>query len=204
MKKQLTIQAIKPLYSGFFNAKQLCFTHTLYNGKTSPSLERELFQRGHAVVVLLYDSRTEQVILVEQCRVGAVFNVQEKSQSPEKAWLLEPLAGMIDAGESVIEAGIREANEETGVTLTELEFICQYYPSPGACDEQHYLYAADISIDEVVDYAGQESEGEDIKIVSLSFIEAKNKLLNAEFQVAATYIALQWLFFQKLSSSSLK
>ncbi len=194
--KNFKIQTIKTPYSGFFKLNVVHFKHTLYTGGWTETFSRELFQRGEAVVVLLYDLANEQVVLVEQCRAGALLSAQAGSQS--EAWLLEPVAGMIDVGESPIEAGVREAHEETGAVIQELEYVCQFYPSPGACSEILHLYAAEISVDTIPEYAGLESEHEDIKVVRLSFKKAKQMLLNAEFKVAATYIALQWLFFQKI------
>ena len=194
--KNVKIQAITTPYSGFFKLNIVHFKHTLYTGGWTETFSRELFQRGQAVVVLLYDPVKEQVVLVEQCRAGALLNTEEDTQAD--AWLLEPVAGMIDVGESPIEAGIREAEEETGAVIQSLEYVCQFYPSPGACSEILHLYAASISVDTIPEYAGLESEHEDIKVVKLSFKKAKQMLLNAEFNVAATYIALQWLFFQKI------
>ncbi|VAW43880.1 hypothetical protein MNBD_GAMMA04-1813 [hydrothermal vent metagenome] len=200
--KEFKIQSVTTPYTGFFELNVVHFKHTRYTGGWTETFSRELFQRGQAVVVLLYDSAKEQVVLVEQCRVGALLNhaqlgVQAGAQA-EKAWLLEPVAGIIDVGESPKEAGIREAQEETGAVVQTLEYVCQFYPSPGACSEILHLYAADISVDSISDYGGIESEQEDIKVVKLDFQRAKKMLLNAEFNVAATYIALQWLFFQKI------
>jgi len=197
--KDFEITTIATPYTGFFELNIVHFKHTLYTGGWTETFSRELFQRGQAVVVLLYDLAKEQVVLVEQCRAGALLNAQENRQA-EHAWLLEPVAGMIDVGESPKEAGIREAQEETGVVINELEYVCQFYPSPGACSEILHLYAAEISVDSLAHYAGLESDHEDIKVVRLSFKKAKQMLLNAEFNVAATYIALQWLFFQKILS----
>ena len=194
--KNVKIQAVTTPYSGFFKLNVVHFKHTRYTGGWTETFSRELFQRGQAVVVLLYDPVKEQVVLVEQCRAGALLNTEEDTQAD--AWLLEPVAGMIDVGESPIEAGIREAEEETGAVIQSLEYVCQFYPSPGACSEILHLYAAAISVDTLPEYAGLESEHEDIKVVKLSFKKAKQMLLNAEFNVAATYIALQWLFFQKI------
>jgi len=72
-EKSFKIQSIKPAYTGFFELNILHFKHLRYQGGWSNTFSRELFQRGQAVVVLLYDSSEEQVILVEQCRVGAVL-----------------------------------------------------------------------------------------------------------------------------------
>lgn len=195
--KSFKIQSINTVYKGFFETNVIHFKHSLYQGGWTDTFSREVFNRGQAVVVLLYDSVAKQIVLVEQCRAGAVLNAQS-TQTLSDAWLLEPIAGMIDSGESAIEAGIRETQEEAGVLIHDLEFICQYYPSPGGCNEILHLYATDISGLTVAEFAGLDSENEDIKIVTLSYKKAKQMLLNAEFNVAATYIALQWLFFQKI------
>jgi len=198
-KKSFEIQAVKPVYEGFFRTETVQFSHSLYQGGFTPIIDRELFCRNQAVVVLLYDAKAEQVALVEQCRVGALAEAK-RLNTPEHAWLLEPVAGMIDPGETAMQAGIREVKEEAGVTVDELEFISEFYPSPGACDEILQLYAVEISIDDVVEFAGLEDEHEDIKIVKLSFAEAKQRIQNGQMNVATTMIALQWLFYQKLNS----
>lgn len=197
-EKTLQIQSVKIEFQGFFKVKSLFFKHSLYQGGCSPEIKRELFCRGEAVVVLLYDSSLKQVVLVEQCRPGALQHAQELNQ-PDQAWLLEPVAGMIDFGETAIDAGRRESREEAGIDVSELEYVCQFYPSPGGCDEILHLYAADIYANEVSEFAGLAGDHEDIRVIKLAFTDAKRMLLNAEFNVASTYIALQWLFFQKLA-----
>lgn len=199
MKKQIRFLSKDRVFNGFFRMDELRFQHTQYQGGWTPELCRELFGRGQAAVLLLYDTNAETVALVEQCRVGALTHIQSE-QDADDAWLLEPVAGMIDQGETAEQACIREAKEEAGVTLEEVEYICHYYPSPGACDEILHLYAADIDLSKAADYAGLCDDHEDIKIVQLSFAEAKQRLLNAGYNVASTYIAMQWLFFQKLPS----
>ncbi len=196
----LKIKSVTPAYTGFFELKLLTFQHLKYQGDWSNNITREVFQRGEAVVVLLYDLAQRQLILVEQCRAGAVLNHQ-KDGAYNQAWLLEPVAGMIDEKESAQEAGIREVQEETGAIIQSLEYVCQFYPSPGACNEQLHLYAAEVSSDSVLEYAGIEDEDEEIRVVTLGFQQALKMLLKAEFKVASTYIALQWFFFQKLAKS---
>ena len=65
--------------------------------------ERELLQRGHAAGVLLFDPVLDQVVLIEQFRVGALPQSAGDITSP---WLLELVAGVIDADERA-EAGAR-------------------------------------------------------------------------------------------------
>lgn len=197
-KKTIKIQLVKTEFQGFFKVQSLLFKHSLYQGGCSPEIKRELFCRGEAVVVLLYDSSLNQIVLVEQCRPGALQHAQELNQ-PDQAWLLEPVAGMIDSDETAVDAGKRESREEAGIDVSELEYVCQFYPSPGGCDEILHLYAADICANEVSEFAGLAGDHEDIRVIKLTFTDAKRMLLNAEFNVASTYIALQWLFFQKLA-----
>ena len=198
-EKSFEIQSIETAYQGFFKTKQIHFKHSMYQGGWTQNIDRELFSHGEAVIVLLYDLIAKQVVLVEQCRVGALPRAQQ-SKDCSQAWLLEPVAGLIDEGETAEQAGIREAHEEAGVAVSQLEYVCEFYPSPGACDEVLHLYASDIAVDDVSDYAGLDDEHEDIKVVKLSFEQAKTMLLNGDFNVASTIIALQWLFFQKLSN----
>lgn len=185
-------------YDGFFKIDQLTFRHTLFEGGWSPVIKRELFGRGEAVIVLLYDLKAEIVVLIEQCRAGALQHAALKNH---QAWLIEPVAGMVETGESNLVACKREAFEEAGVTHAEFEYICQFYPSPGGSDEILYLYAAEVDSEALPDYAGEASEVEDIRLIKMPFSQAKSKLMKAEFNVASTIIALQWLLFQKIEKS---
>jgi len=196
--KELCIKSNNAVFNGFFQVNNLKFTHSLYQGGLSSVVEREVFSRGEAVVVLLYDLALEKIVLVEQCRAGAVEHAL-KDNKIDQAWLLEPVAGMIDLGESPIEACIRESKEETGLAVSDLEYISHFYPSPGACDEILHLYASNIDSQLVNSHAGLATEDEDIRVVVLSFEQARKMLAKGQFNVATTYIAVQWLFYQKLA-----
>lgn len=191
--KRLKIQSKTSAFSGFFKVDIYRFSHSLYRGGMSPDIEREVFGRGQAVVVLLYDLEHQQVVLVEQCRAGPLAWTEQ-----DQAWLIEPVAGMIDCNESPLDACAREVREEAGVALTDFEYICQFYPSPGGCSEILHLYAAQVDATKLADYAGLMDEVENIRLVKLPFSDAKHQLLAGEFNVASTIIGLQWLFFQRL------
>ncbi|BCN93362.1 ADP-ribose pyrophosphatase [Thiomicrorhabdus immobilis] len=195
--KYLKIESNQQLFNGFFQVNLLKFSHSLYQGGSSPIVNREVFKRGEAVVVLLYDLVRQQIVLVEQCRAGAVEKALH-NQDFNQAWLLEPVAGMIDQGETKEQACVRECLEETGIAISDIEYISEFYPSPGACDEVLYLFASNIDSSLVDTHAGLASEDEDIRVVLLPFSEAKQQLAQGKFNVATTYIALQWLIYQKL------
>ncbi len=57
----------------------------------SGEVKREIFERGHAAVLLPYDPQRDEVVLVEQLRIAAI----DSAVSP---WLLEMVAGMIEEG----------------------------------------------------------------------------------------------------------
>ncbi|HIJ29450.1 MAG TPA: NUDIX domain-containing protein, partial [Gammaproteobacteria bacterium] len=97
--------------------------HTLFDGGWSKPLSRELFERGHAVAVLLYDPKEDAVVMVEQFRIGALGH-------PDHPWFLEVVAGMVEEGESEEEVARRESVEEAGCRVGEMEFIARYWVSP--------------------------------------------------------------------------
>jgi ADP-ribose pyrophosphatase len=202
--KNLIIHSNTKGYDGFFKINLVNFQHSLYQGGLSPKITRELFGRGQAVVVLLYDLKAEQVVLVEQCRAGALQNALNANH-PEQAWLIEPVAGMIDFNESALQACQREAKEEAGIDITidAFEYICQFYPSPGGSDEILHLYAAQVDVNQIGEFSGLADEVEDIRLIKLPFEQAKHDFLTGKFNVASTLIALQWLLFQTWPDSQI-
>ena len=120
-------------YQGFFRMEKYRLRHRLYDGSMSNEIERELFERGHAAAVLLYDPRLDRVVVQEQFRIGAL----ELESGP---WLLEIVAGIIEPGETAEEVVCREAVEEAGCAIETLSFICEYLVSPGGTSERISLY----------------------------------------------------------------
>jgi len=188
---------------GFFDLRHLQYSHSLYRGGDSPTLVREVFCHGPAVVVLLVDELRKQAVFVEQCRAGAVMNeVINQSLPIDSAWLLEPVAGLVEMNEDPIEAVKRECLEEAGVVPERIEFITRYYPSPGACDEELLLYIGYIDANQVPEYAGLESEDEDIRLVKIPYSELSCALAQNRFRVSTSIIAVQWLLLQQLQKES--
>lgn len=117
------------LYNGFFKMELYHFRHRLFNGGMSQTVTREIFERGHAVVLLPYDARRDQVILLEQIRIAAY-------DSGPTPWLLELVAGMIEPGETLEQVARREAMEETGLTVGRCKRMLSYLASPGGTSER--------------------------------------------------------------------
>ena len=178
------------VYDGFFTMERLTLRHRLHDGGWSEPMRRELFVRGPAVGVLLYDPDRELVGLVEQFRVGALG--QEGSP-----WLLEVVAGMVDAGETPEEVARRESFEEAGIQQLELEPICQYLVSPGGSNETISLFCGLTSLETAGGCHGLASEHEDILLHVLPEAEAFEAIALGDCNNAATIVCLQWLMLNR-------
>ena len=174
-----------PCYEGFFTMSQFKVKHKLFNGGWGNEIRRELFERGEAAAVLLYDSKLDIVVLTEQFRVGAL-----NEASP---WIYELVAGMIEEGETPEGVAIRETQEESGAQIQELTPICQYLVSPGGTDEKIHLFMALLDSSQVSGIHGLASEGEDIRVHKVSSQDAFEAVRCGKINNAATIIALQWL-----------
>ena len=189
-KNDIKINAISPLYDGFFKISLYDIEHALFKGGTLSSVKREVFERGHAVAVLPYDPIKNKIILVEQFRVGAI----ETKQSP---WLLEIVAGMIDKPESKEQVAIREAEEEAGLSIQKLIPMLDYLSSPGGTTERIYLYLGLVDSTNAGGVFGLDEEQEDIKVHVFDYEQVLDLLQSGELDNAATLISMQWLAMNK-------
>lgn len=186
MQKLIEILDKETVYSGFFRLEKYRLRHTLFGGGWSAELERELFVRGRCVAVLLYDPHTDQVVLIEQFRVGALMQ-------PDRAWLVEIVAGAIEEGESAEEVAYRESLEEAGCRIQKLMVVGEFYTTPGACAESITLFCGKVDCTSVGGIHGLDHEHEDILVRPVPFDEVYRMLENGEFVSAIPIIAIQWL-----------
>ncbi len=184
--KDIEMFSQKTLYQGFFRVDEYRFKHKLFRGGWSEVITREVFERGHAVVVLPYDPLQDKVILIEQIRIP-VANVTKQP------WLMELVAGMIDKEESSEQVAVRELKEEAGLTALKLEYINNYFSSPGGSSERFDFFWAQVNADEASGIHGLSDEGEDIKVHVISREEAYQAVCDGRINNASTVIGLQWL-----------
>jgi ADP-ribose pyrophosphatase len=173
-------------YSGYFAVDTLTLRHRLFAGGWSSPMRRELFQRGDAVGVLPWNPGTDEVVLIEQFRVGAL-------RGADNPWMLELIAGIVEPGESDPEVAHREAEEEAGCQLHRLEPIATFYPSAGACSEQIRLFIGETTGADHGAVKGLAAEHEDILVHQMARTEALAMLDRGEINNGHTLIALQWL-----------
>lgn len=176
----------KTLYKGFFRMNEYRFKHRLFKGGWSAEVKREVFERGHAGVLLAYDPKRDEVVLIEQIRIPAY----ETSQTP---WLLEVIAGMVEEGESPEEVVRREAAEEAGITIGRCKPIVSYLSSPGGTSERMYVYVGEVDATTATGIHGLACENEDIRVHVVSREQAYQWVEEGIIDNAASVIALQWL-----------
>ncbi|MGN1356853.1 MAG: ADP-ribose diphosphatase [Succinivibrionaceae bacterium] len=175
-------------YDGFFKLNRYTLQHRLFSGELSGTFTRELFERGHAAAIMLYDPKQDQVVMIEQFRIGAYA----ADMGP---WLYEVVAGVNDADESMEDVVRREASEEAGVQVTSVKFITRYLVSPGGTSETISLYLGLVDASDASGVHGLASENEDIKVHVLPFSEVlkmteKGEICNSTAIIAVYYLAL--------------
>lgn len=186
MQPDVEILERRVTYQGFFRMEKFRLRHRLFSGEMSEPLSRELFERGHAAAALLYDAQRDEVVLLEQFRIGAL-------EAPGGPWLVEIVAGVIDRDESPEQVVRREAVEEAGCQVEALEFICDYLVSPGGTSERISLYCGRVDSSRAGGIHGLAEEDEDIRVSAVPFTEAWQWLEQGTINSASPIIALQWL-----------
>jgi len=143
-------------YQGFFSVDRHTVEHDCFEGPPQ-RVVRENMERGDAVAVVLYDEANDAVLLIEQFRIGPAVR-------QDNPWLIEIVAGMVEAGEDIEATARRECIEEAGYAADNLQYLGQYYVSPGGTSERITLYLAHVNQHQPVgEGGGVADEHEDIR-----------------------------------------
>ena len=174
------------LYKRFFRVEKISLKHKLFNGGWSQEIRRELFVRGEAVAVIVYDPVNDLLAMVEQFRIGAI----NEANGP---WCLEVVAGIVEQGETPEVVARRELLEEANLEPYHMEYICNFLSSPGGSDEKLHLFCGLCDLSQAGGIFGLPEEGEDIRLHIFPAQEVLGELLSGRFNNAAALICLQWL-----------
>jgi ADP-ribose pyrophosphatase len=188
---KVEIKQIQRVYEGYFKIDKVILRHEKFNGAMSEEIERHIFQRGHAVGVLLYNSKKDTVLLIKQFRCAAYL-------TSSTGWLIEIVAGLLDKGKDPLATAQDEILEEAGYRVHDLKPIGKYYPTPGSSSETIQLYLGYLDAAEKINTGGGlASEHEDIQLMELPFKQALQMIETGEICDGKTIIALQRLYIQK-------
>ena len=173
-------------FQGYFKVVRYFFRHTLHNGGISGEISREVFERGQAGGVLMYDPQRDEVVLIRQFRAGAYA-------AGHHPWTWEIVAGIIEDNETAEIMIRRETVEEAGLAVGDLIPIQNVMLTPGACSEACQIFLGRIDSSKAGGVFGLAEEHEDILVKVMPFADAYAMVERNEVDNAVGVIALQWL-----------
>lgn len=145
---------------------------------------REVYDRGNGATILLYNRQKGTVVLIEQFRMPTYVN------GNTRGLLLETCAGLLD-NDSPEECIRREAMEETGYQVDNVQKLFEAYMSPGGVTEIVHFFAAEYDPNQkVTDDVGVEDEV--IEVVELPFREAIAMVADGRIKDGKTIMLLQY------------
>jgi nudix-type nucleoside diphosphatase (YffH/AdpP family) len=191
-RRRVEIRSQRRLLDDFFKIDEVIVSHRQYDGAMSADQRRLVFERGDAVAVLLFNTDTRAVVLVEQFKVPALIGRRRDDPAIQNGWITEVMAGMIGPDETAEEAAVRETLEETGYQIEAPELICKFLSSPGGTSERIFLYFAQVSETAKPGKGGGLGD-EDVKVKQISVNDLFDLLTKGQIDDPKLAIAAYWL-----------
>jgi nudix-type nucleoside diphosphatase (YffH/AdpP family) len=192
--RKVDVQNRRRLLDDFFKVDEAEVSFERFDGSMTPPVRRLVFERGDSVAAVVFDHDAQQLLLTEQFR----FPTFEKGPG----WLIEIIAGMIEAGEQPEASMRREIEEELGYRADRIEHVATFYVSPGGSSERIWVYYAEVgAVGHVSAGGGLPGEHEDIRVISISPEEARAALKDGNIADAKTIIGLQWFLTRSASQA---
>jgi ADP-ribose pyrophosphatase len=167
----ITLILKQTVSKGFLSVFKLKFDQRTFKNKIIKDVQREVLYRNRPVVFLtLIDKLNKKALFVKQVRPSAILD------DIENPYVIEPIAGIVDEGQTPKEAAIREAKEEANIDLDISDLITdgEGYLSPGISNEYAYFYHAYFDSSQYqTGCFGLEEEHEDIQTLLLDIEEIK-------------------------------
>ena len=176
------------VYKGFFSVEEHDLSYQKFNKEQSSIVTRSALISSDAVIVLPYDPVNDRILLIEQFRTGPYV------KGDDEPWVLEPIAGLIDEGETPESAGIREAQEEAHLKIKRLELVARSYPSPGISTEFFHQYLGIVELLDSSNFiAGLSSENEDIRSHIFEYKQFFEMIESGKVKVGPLILLGLWL-----------
>lgn len=178
------------VFKGFFQVDRYRLRHRTFAGGWTAEMTREVFERGHASVVLLYDPDRDRVALIEQFRTGALA-------AGWYPWMIECVAGIIEEGETPEQVARRESAEEAGAAPGDMVEVGRYLVTAGGSSESCALFCARIDSATIDGIHGVVEENEDIRVFTLPTDDAYAMVRDGRICNSMAVLALQWLMLER-------
>ena len=193
----IQVENIQREYLGFFALNQISLKYSQFDGDISELKNRVILMGSEASLILPYDPVLDKVLLVEQFRIGPFC------RGDRAPWVFEPVAGIIEVGETPDEAAKREVFEEAGLEVTQLVKMGSGYPNPGEATSYFYNYIAIVDLSEYSPgIYGAKNEGEDIRTHVIDFKTVLNWSVSNKLRVLPLNTMVLWLALNKLKLPS--
>ena len=147
--------------------------------------QRESYDCGDGAAILLYNRERKTVILTRQFRIPTYVNGNDDGM------MVEVCAGLLEelSPEECIK---KEALEETGYKINEVQQVMVTFMCPGSVTQKLYLFmAAYDSYMKVAKGGGALDETENIEVLEFSFTKALDMISNGEIKDAKSIMLLQ-------------
>lgn len=143
-------------------------------------------ERGNAVAVLGHDPKRGEIVLANEFRPGALA----AGDYPFRDNLV---AGVIEDGETALDAAIREMQEEAGLVLSEPVIIHPgAYVSPGGTSEKISLVYGTVDTSGAAGVHGNVAEDEDILTVVVPAKVFIERVQSGDINDLKTLVAGYW------------
>jgi ADP-ribose pyrophosphatase len=147
---------------------------------------RVVLHVGRVAAVIPVDLARDEVVLLRQFRLAAHL-------AHGCGEMVEIVAGGVEDGEDIVQAGRRECIEEIGIDPERLVPLFQFMPAPGVDQELATVFLTAIDATRLPERSGAASESEEIVPFSIAIDAALAALAAGTFVNGYTVIALQWL-----------
>ncbi|MDR3430540.1 MAG: GDP-mannose pyrophosphatase NudK [Rouxiella aceris] len=183
MSTKIEILKNELLSDNWFTLRNYTYTLAKKDGG-SVRHKREVYDRGNGATILLYNRKKKTVLLVNQFRIPTYVNGNSSGM------LLETCAGLLDE-DSPEDCIRKEAIEETGYQIGNVDKLFELYMSPGGVTELIHFFAAEYE-EGIRANEGGGVEDEDIEVLELPFTQALAMIKNGEIQDGKAVILLQY------------
>ncbi len=146
---------------------------------------RESYDCGDGAAILLYNREMKTVILTRQFRIPTYVNGNDDGM------MVEVCAGLLD-GLSPEECIKKEALEETGYKINEVQQVMVTFMCPGSVTQKLYLFVAAYDNQMKVERGGGAlDETENIEVLEYKFTEALEMISKGDIKDAKSVLLLQ-------------
>jgi nudix-type nucleoside diphosphatase (YffH/AdpP family) len=186
MNEKVQLLKTEILSDNWYTLKKVTYNFLKSDGRWQTQT-REAYDRGNGAAILLYNTKTKNVILTRQFRLPSFINGNPSGM------LIEACAGLLDK-DNPEDCIRRETEEETGYKISHVRKVFEAYMSPGSVTEiLHFFIAEYTSEMKVHDGGGIDHEQEDIEVLEIGMDKAFAMIESGEIKDGKTILLLQYI-----------